>query len=137
MSPAIVTASTPLSRNHVNAASRVCVLYVSRNFSPPGARHTCTSESAPNDKTGFPPVKAPGGAEKMRRGPSANALASPPRKKRRVSMGGDSFYRYLPAKKRMRRATCAAQASMIGSASLSGGTNAPLRSPNTFSVDLM
>ena len=42
-----------------------------------------------------------------------------------------------PAKNLMSRCTCAAQASMIGSASLSGGTNAPLRSPNTLSVDLM
>ena len=36
---------------------------------------------------------------------------------------------YLPAKNFTRRCTCAAQASMIGSASLSGGTNAPFKSP--------
>ena len=44
---------------------------------------------------------------------------------------------YRPAKNLIRRCTWAAQASMIGSASLSGGTNAPLRSPKTLRVDLM
>ena len=80
MSPAMTTASAPLSRNHANAFSSVSVVYDGWRRFPPLSSAMWTSERSPNVSAGFPAENAPGSAANMRRGPSARAPVSPPMK---------------------------------------------------------
>ena len=98
----------------------------------------CTADGKPSVATASVPVSGPTDETAAPTAPTAEPAPDPSGS---VTPGGWQVYTdpsaYRPAKKRIRRATCAAQASTIGSASLSGGTNPPFRSPKTLSVVLM